>query len=355
MFSIALRFRRHQFVFATDIEKMYRTVCISPEDSKYQKILWREDPSQPIRTYRIVRVIYGTRSGAFLATRTIVEIASIVQKSGDEKLAQDLVSIQKKLVQIFQNAGMKLRQWASNSKKLLENVPIVDREVDLNSMNVNETIKTLGLIWNPHVDDFRYKVPDFTNSNEITKRQVTSDVTKLFDPLGLLAPVVILAKCFVQRLWLEQVDWDDILSEQSKHFWLSFRDNLSSLASIRIPRLVVPKDTINCQLHGFADASEAAYGACDYLRCEDSDGKITVSLLCSKSRVAPIKSVSLARLELCAAVLLVELTQKVVSSLKLSFDSVHFWSDSTIVLNWIVTPPFKLKTFVSNRVSRIQE
>lgn len=109
-------------------------------------------------------------------------------------------------------------------------------------------------------------------------------------------------------------------------------------------------------MHGFCDASESAYGACIYLRTTDKKGEHHVSLVCSKSRVAPIQPLTLPRLELCAALLLARLYVSTYEALKhVTFEKVCFWSDSTVSLQWIVTPPHKLKTFVSNRVAEIQE
>ncbi|GFS68828.1 integrase catalytic domain-containing protein [Trichonephila clavipes] len=78
-------------------------------------------------------------------------------------------------------------------------------------------------------------------------------------------------------------------------------------------------------------------------------------LLCSKSRISPIKWISIPRLELCAAGLLSKLVKKVIASLKLEFDGVYLWTDSTIALGWLHNDPWLLKTFVGNRVSQIQE
>jgi hypothetical protein len=108
-------------------------------------------------------------------------------------------------------------------------------------------------------------------------------------------------------------------------------------------------------LHGFADASEAAYGACLYIRSVDVLGNITSKLLCSKSRVAPLKRLSLPRLELCAAMLLADMYQASLKALKLSFNKTKFWTDSMVVLAWLRSLAVRWKTFGANRVSHIQE
>ena len=125
---------------------------------------------------------------------------------------------------------------------------------------------------------------------------------------------------------------------------------------IRINRLVIPHEKpVNIQLHGFCNASEYAYGACLYLRSTDQQHNISSRLLCSKSRVAPVKRVTLPRLELCGAVLLAKLVKKTVPILGIPIHSIYLFTDSTIVLVWMKAASTGWKTFVANRVSQIQE
>ncbi|KAJ8962081.1 hypothetical protein NQ318_018032 [Aromia moschata] len=114
-------------------------------------------------------------------------------------------------------------------------------------------------------------------------------------------------------------------------------------------------DYVDIQLHGFCDASEIAFGACIYIRTTDIHGKHFVSLLCAKSRISPLKTISLPRLELCGALLLARLTKKVIDSMNVKFSKICLWSDSTITLSWLRAEPNAWKTFVANRVTLIQE
>ena len=123
-----------------------------------------------------------------------------------------------------------------------------------------------------------------------------------------------------------------------------------------IDRLVLSEEKVTkVELHGFSDASELAYGACLYIRSIDVHGKIPTKLLCSKSRVAHPKRLSLPRLELCAAVLLADMYQASSRALKISFNKIRFWTDSMVVLAWLSSPATRWKTFVANRVSHIHE
>ncbi|GFS54320.1 integrase catalytic domain-containing protein [Trichonephila clavipes] len=192
---------------------------------------------------------------------------------------------------------------------------------------------------------------DYEFENPIETKTLES---RLFDPLGLLGPVVARAKIFMQSLWSLKIDWiDELPSERAKE-WHRFLEDFNSVRSICIGRCIVHPQATRVELHGFADASEKCYGAVIYCRSQSPDGATTVKLVTSKSRVAPVKSVTMPRLELCAAVPLAKLMKRVETDLQMKTPPVYLWSDSTIVLAWIQKEPNLLKTFVANRVATIQ-
>lgn len=148
--------------------------------------------------------------------------------------------------------------------------------------------------------------------------------------------------------------WDESVPMHIHKTWDRIKTQLCLLNNLQIPRTVVSGDkSSQIQIHGFCDASEKAYGACVYVREQNLQGKGVTSLLCSKSRVAPMKTLSLPRLELCGSVLLVKLMSKVISSLNMEMLPKYFWTDSMIVLAWIRSTPRKWQTFVANRISEI--
>ncbi|XP_017792100.1 PREDICTED: uncharacterized protein LOC108574093 [Habropoda laboriosa] len=214
-------------------------------------------------------------------------------------------------------------------------------------------MKTLGISWDALKDRVLYTVEP-PSSQKITKRTILSAIAKIFDPLGLLGPVTITAKMIMQRLWQLKIDWDESLPANLYTEWTTFVNQLQLLNNIEFPRNVTQRAVHHIDIHGFCDASERAYGACLYIRTINRAGHIRTQLLCAKSRVAPLKTISLARLELCGAVLLASLYATVRGAITHDIRNTTFWTDSTIVLNWIHTPPNTLKTFVANRVSDIQ-
>ena len=131
-----------------------------------------------------------------------------------------------------------------------------------------------------------------------------SQIAQLFDPLGLLGPVIVQAKITMQSLWLLKVDWDETVPEQVQTTWHEYRDQLTILDELDIKRKIVAIDYVTLQMYGYCDASRNAYGACIYIRSTDKNGVHSTQLVCSKSKVAPVKTLSIPRLELCAALLL---------------------------------------------------
>ncbi|XP_055645124.1 uncharacterized protein LOC129780980 [Toxorhynchites rutilus septentrionalis] len=377
--DISLRFRIHQFAIITDAEKMYRQIRLHPDDFPLHRIRWRSSSSEPLKTFELTTVSYGTASAPYLATRCLLELskqganefppaAKVLSKDfymddmltgvDDEEEGKHLC---RQLRSLLQSAGFNLRKWASNSTAILSTIPPDQRDDRaVIALDSPATIKTLGLIWEPSTDLLHYSVPNWSQTENITRRTVLSDTAKLFDPLGLIGPVIVLAKIFVQSLWRTSASWDNPLDEYQQQHWLEFRSSLQGLVSITIPRWATPSfNRVVLEMHGFCDASEKAYGACLYLRVVSNDGRIAVRLLTAKSKVAPLgdskkqKRICLPRLELSSALLLSHLYHKVQASTTLNVKTI-FWTDSMITLHWLRSTPSRWKTFIANRVSEVQ-
>ncbi|GFV82479.1 uncharacterized protein TNCV_3982711 [Trichonephila clavipes] len=153
----------------------------------------------------------------------------------------------------------------------------------------------------------------------------------------------------------KQIEWNDLLPAEGYREWQQFLVSLENINNIEIPRRILVTFPEVIEIHGFADASEWCYGAAVYCKSKNLKSETLVRLITSKSRVAPIKSLTIPRLELCAAVLLAKLVKRVVAALQLETAELYLWSDSMIVLAWLRKEPMDLKTFVQNRVTKIQE
>jgi hypothetical protein len=171
-----------------------------------------------------------------------------------------------------------------------------------------------------------------TSSTASTKRKVLAITASIFDPLGLLSPAVIAYKIFLQKLWQHKLQWDKLLPTHLQQEWNQLLQTIPTLSQLKINRKVICSYATNIQLHGFCDSSEQAYGACLYLRSTDNNNKTSFELLCSTSRVAPLKQLTIPRLELCAATLLAKLYKKVICALNMTIHESYLWTDSSIVL-----------------------
>ena len=372
--DIILRFRIHPIAFTADIAKMYRQIDVCNEDRIYQHILWRESPEDEIKQYQLNTVTYGTASAPYLAVKCLRVLAAESHLSyplassitHDSFFVDDVmhslpeinIAIQAhdELCKMTSGGGFKLRKWVTNDRELLNHIPETLREKEVNiEVSSHSSVKALGIWWNTK-DDFFYfqSKPNDERRTVQSKRDILSEVSKLYDPIGWVSPVIIKSKILMQELWKSNVTWDEPVQHSFIQQWEDINSDLSNLPKLKISRCMIPQATKQIDLHGFCDASERAYAAVIYLVASYQDSK-KISLVTSKTRVAPVKCQSLPRLELCGAVLLVDLLQSVNKALKLSINSYHCWTDSTIVLAWIQSPPSRWKTFVANRVSEIQQ
>lgn len=375
LFSILIRWKKHQIVLIADIEKMYRQVLIHKPHTDFQRIVWRRSTEDEIEDYRLLTVTYGMASASHSAIKSLRQLATnskdkypigadiilndfyvddLISGTNDIKTA---VEIYHQLTSLLLEGGFNLRKWNSNNQELLSHIPDDHRgTTSTTPINMDILVKTLGIHWCPVQDAFKFKInhPSESIINPTTKRMLLSGVAKLFDPLGWLAPVIIRAKIMLQSLWLSGITWDDYIPAALEQQWLLFKSELMLLNSLSLQRWIgFSSQSSQIQLHGFSDASGAAYSAVVYSRV-DNGQDVTISILAAKTKVAPIKTISIPRLELCGAVLVSKLLEKCSVALNISDSETFAWTDSTIVLSWIHKLPNSWKTFVANRVTDIQ-
>ncbi|XP_018375248.1 PREDICTED: uncharacterized protein LOC108769016 [Trachymyrmex cornetzi] len=334
--SILIRFRYFRYVITTDIVKMYRQVLVDPAQTSLQKILWRNNPEDEVGTYELLTITYGTSAASILATRCFIHLAE--QHSAELPLGspcvkrdfyvddlltgadsiRELEQIRDEVIRLLRAGSFELSKWASNCPQLLESLRKHNGE--LISLNSDDS-SVLGIRWSQSQDMLLFSCELEPTCNVVSKRVILSEISRCFDPLGLLGPTIVIAKLILQELWQSGVHWDESVPQNLHARWLKLRAQLFDLNQIRIPRGVrLNSDLHFIQLHGFCDASQSAYGACIYVRTESSSGEYHSELLCSKSRVAPIKATSLPRLELSAALLLARL----IASVQASLDSTEY-------------------------------
>ncbi|KAL0881752.1 hypothetical protein ABMA27_001541 [Loxostege sticticalis] len=370
LISILIRIRQHKFAVTADVEKMYRMINVNSKQRQLQQILWRFEPTEELKQYLLNTVTYGTACAPYLATRCLIQLGKECSDSAvaeviiNDFYVDDLItgaSSEAELVEIcrgvtsqLSSAHLYLRKWFSNNPKIINQVVGASSTDGLLNLSNNEFSKTLGLLWSCKEDKFIFNVNPTTKSS-ITKRTILSIVSQIFDPLGLINPCILVAKVILQKLWSSKYDWDEDLPSDICDMWSTFLNSLNHIKIIKIPRYVLCDLPFLIELHIFSDASMQAYSACVYLKSV-SNKQVSVHLIAAKSRVSPIKPMTMPRLELCGALLATRLTDKVKSSFRLKIDSYTYWCDSTIVLGWIKSPrAHLLKPFVYNRIKEITE
>ncbi|XP_070141654.1 uncharacterized protein [Drosophila kikkawai] len=299
-----LKWRYFRFVFNADIGKMYRQIWVDPQHTPFQRILFRNSNGE-LRDYELKTVTFGVNCAPFLAIR-------VLQKLADDEKSR------------YPQASHIIRHFMYVDDVLAG----ADSKIEA-KVAIRELQGALGSAGFPL--RFFFIPPELTAGSSFTKRQVLSQIAKLFDPAGWLAPFIVQAKMFMQEIWLQDLAWDDDLPRDFCQRWVDFLGHYSALDQIRIPRWVAFRPHLKIEHHGFCDASQKAYGAAIYVRVE-AGATVMVNLLTAKTRVAPVKTVSLPRLELCGALLLSEMASAILPKMPGPASALYCWTDSTIVL-----------------------
>ena len=385
LMEVLLRFRMYPSAWTADITKAFLQIELKAEDSQVIRFLWYTDPSDPttLTEYAWKRLPFGLTSSPFILRAVLFKHL----KSYEEQYPETVRQLRKQLyvddwlggadsteeavkrvteaISILKDAKMELAKWITNDKELerrLEGVVAFQHGCAAigQTMANSDLTKALGVFWNPESDQFVFRPHNLvTQAEEMgpkpTKRQVFSLALRLFDPLGLLSPVVLVAKLIMQKLWLCQMKWDEIVPAHLTFEWKTFLSGLDLLDEIKINRWVGCTERTAVGLHVFCDASEDAYSAVIYVRPPNDPSKTI--LLCSKTRVAPPprKSVSIPRLELLSNLLGSRLAAYAKKAFHGHQCQLTAWTDSTVALYWIVGEAGRWKTFVHNRVVKIRE
>jgi len=275
----------------------------------------------------------------------------------DESSAVRLAS---EMTEVLDRCGFRLTKFTSSNKEVLSSIP-KDRRANPNlNLDLDELPieRALGVRWWAETDEIGFDVKDLCRPE--TKRGILSTICSLYDPIGFAAPVALSAKILVQDLWRTKASWDQPLEPEYVRRWRSWKELLSSLSTLRIPRsyfLPIVNDVSSCQIqmHHFSDASEVGYGTVSYLRIKYPDDTIQCAFVTGKARNAPLKFTSIPRLELQAAVLSTRVNSMLRKELELPIQQTRYWTDSEIVLHYLRNKNRRFKTFVANRIEEIKE
>ena len=222
--------------------------------------------------------------------------------------------------------------------------------------------KFLGVEWDVKSDEFVFSFADIltlAKSLVPTKRNILRVAASFFDPLGFIAPITARVKNIFQMLCLDKNEWDSVISGDLLMVWNQFLSDLEIINSLRVKRFsfVEVKEEINSiTMHGFCDSSLKVYCAVVYIQIKTSIG-IRVCFLAAKTKVAPLKGITIPRLELLGCALLSDLIQQIDSAImkRLLIDKKICWTDSEVALCWIKGKSRRWKPWVENRVVKVRK
>ncbi|XP_041787582.1 uncharacterized protein LOC121602893 [Anopheles merus] len=262
-----LRFRTYKVALVGDIAKMYRQILLHPDDRPLVRILFRFEPQQPVETYQLNTLADDEGNAYPRAGPALRKNFYVDDFIGGAQSVEEATRLRTELAELLQKGGFELRKWTSNCVDVLHGLDEAQVGTTTKmSFDSHEAVKTLGISWVSQGDWLVFEGVCQPDDDVITKRSVLSAIAKMYDPLGMIAPIIIRAKMIMQEIWVSSRDWDESLPEDIVCKWKQFQKEIRSLSQYRMDRFILLPEARNIELHTFADASSAAYGACTYLR-----------------------------------------------------------------------------------------
>ena len=368
---ILMKFLLGKYATIADLEKAFLKIIIAICDRDALRFFWPANPLDPyskLITYRFKVVMFGSAASPFqlaavlhvlittdcknrqvqqaLLNRTYVDDVSYSHDS-----ESNMTEFFKVATTTCKSGNFNLRQWASNSPKLMENARA------MNLANENKQVKVLGLCWDITLDHI-YLNTNITWNGLFTRRAALSFANKIFDPLGLLIPFIIRIRLFIQQLWIDDLSWDASFEHRENWAkeWTHLVDECKIAITSKHPRMATWQQ--HSEIHIFADASQDAFGAVVYVRTPPSpslpQGK--VNLVCAKGKVAALQPrQTIPRLELAGAVVAAHKVPYMLKAWDISRQvKVVIWIDARVVLTWL--SQYNIKDgYVNNRVNQIRQ
>lgn len=378
--GVLCRFRRGPVAITCDIERMFHQFRVQADDRDYLRFLWWENgdlESQP-SIYRMRVHLFGAASSPGCANYGLKHLASLGQGRYDEDTVKfiqrnfyvddglasveserEAIHMVKEARELCSTGKLRLHKFISNSKKVLATIPREEcaeaaKNLDM-ALGEPHIERTLGVQWCVVSDELHFRIT--IKENPLTRRGVLSTVASVYDPLGFLAPIVLVGKQILQQMCRDKLSWDDNLPDDLRPRWEFWLKDLQNLSDLRIKRCYIPPSfkVQHYELHHFSDASESGYGECSYLRAVGISNEVHCSLVMGKSRVAPTKVTTIPRLELTAAVVAVRTSDMLKKELEVNCLQEIFWTDSKVTLGYIQNEARRFHVFVANRVERIKQ
>lgn len=355
----------HCFVVKANHRDFLRFLWYKDDDMSSEVIEYRmrvhifgNSPSPSVAMYGLKRaaasgeLLFGSEVRQFIDRNFYVDDA--LKSFATEGEAVHLL---KQAQHTLASSNLRLHKVTSNCPAVLEAFSPEDRAKDIENLDLCAqdlpVQRSLGLLWNIGTDSFTFKVDD--DEKPFTRRGVLSTVNSLYDLLGFLAPITTQVRFILREITTSTADWDTPLPDSMKAEWSKWKDSLQDLQSLQLPCSYTSLSTTNAlkrELCVVADASVKAIAAVAYIKVS-SLNNTEVGFVFGKPRLAPQAGLTIPRLELCAAVLAVEVAELVVAEMDITFENIEYYADSTVVLGYIYNWSRRFYVYVQNRVQRI--
>ena len=376
LLGVLLRFRQEPVAVVADVQQMFYCFYVNREHRNYLRFLWHDDNdlAKPLVHYRMCVHVFGNSPSPAVATyglRKAVngadeDVIDYVERNfyvddglgSCKKPEEAIILVKKTQCALMQGGNIKLHKIASNRQEVMEAFPQEDLAKYIKDLDLRKDFlplhTSIGIGWELEADTFLIRTSP--NKQPFTRRGILSTVNGIFDPIGFMAPVVIQGKLLLRELIHGTINWDAPLPEQDLDRWDRWRISLVELNNVKIPRLYLSSSFSACEqktVHVFCDASEKAIAAVGYLQGTLPDDRRSLGFVLGKAKVAPLHGHSIPRLELCSALLAVEIAETISNHLGLALQDFRFYSDSKVVLGYIYNTARRFHTYVANRLARI--
>ena len=378
--GVLCRFRKEPIAFTCDVKGMFHQVYVSPDHRNLIRFLWWSDgniDSQPTE-FRMTVHLFGATSSPgcanFALKRTADDFEELFGSEPAKFVKEDFYvddglksvpsAVQASaLIEstkcLLAKGGFNLHKFISNSKNVIKAIPKEQQASGIKELDLSRDVlpieRALGVQWCVQSDSLQFRV--VLKDKPLTRRGILSSISSIYDPLGLAAPFLLTGKQILQDLCRTQAAWDETVPDSIRERWEKWRRELHELAELKIRRCYKPDnfgDVKSVELHSFSDASVNGYGQCSYLRMVNNRNEVHCTLVMAKSRVTPLKPVTVPRLELTAAVVSTKISSFLQKELSYEDISEFFWTDSKVVLGYISNEARRFHTFVANRVQEIR-
>ena len=347
---------------------MFQAIKIQPEDARFHRFVFRENPSHPIQVYELTTVTFGDKPSP---TAAIVTLRHVIREHApdDERLKRvateqfymdDLnesvvnpakaLELKSKLTETLKKGNFAIRKWQSNVKEVCD--PTEDTSV----------ATALGTRWNLSTDTLSVKEVKTSDNAIPTKRKILAQTASYYDVFGMLSGLLVRPKILLQKLWQLGVDWDTPLNDRPELCSLLnvINSDLQEVATIEIPRCLIPemyrgkRPLPEVSIHGASDASEDAMGVGVWLRWSHStDSEAQLSFVAARARLTPLKQSSIPRKELQAILLLSRLMITLKNTLRFNIAYSRIWTDSMTAISWLRGQSKSFRSYVAYRVGEI--